>query len=184
MSDALAPVDPAALMRSRQYRVLLVLAALVGLRRLGRVVVLPRGCPRAAGLGVPGSPGRPRLPRRPGVVAAAVGRPRRAADRRSPWHGCLDTAATYRSTASRPAARRPRPIDLPGVLLAALATLGLGLVLGPEGPLIALGLGLGTLAMRLVKRDAPRAGRRPDGAPRAASLPSRRSSARPSSAPC
>ena len=32
-----------------------------------------------------------------------------------------------------------RPIDLPGVLLAALATLGLGLVLGPEGPLIALG---------------------------------------------
>ena len=48
-----------------------------------------------------------------------------------------------------------RPIDLPGVLLAALATLGLGLVLGPEGPLIAVGLGLGTLAMRLVKRDAP-----------------------------
>ncbi len=48
-----------------------------------------------------------------------------------------------------------RPIDLPGVLLAALATLGLGLVLGPEGPLIALGLGLGTIAMRLVKRDAP-----------------------------
>ena len=48
-----------------------------------------------------------------------------------------------------------RPIDLPGVLLAATATLGLGLVLGPEGPLIALGLGLGTIAMRLVKRDAP-----------------------------
>ena len=41
------------------------------------------------------------------------------------------------------------------MLLAALATLGLGLVLGPEGPLIAVGLGLGTLAMRLVKRDAP-----------------------------
>ena len=35
-----------------------------------------------------------------------------------------------------------RPIDLPGVLLAAMATLGLGLVLGPEGPLIALGLDL------------------------------------------
>ena len=41
------------------------------------------------------------------------------------------------------------------MLLAALATLGLGLVLGPEGPLIAVGIGLGTLAMRLVKRDAP-----------------------------
>ena len=41
------------------------------------------------------------------------------------------------------------------MLLAAVATLGLGLVLGPEGPLIALGIGLGTIAMRLVKRDAP-----------------------------
>ncbi len=48
-----------------------------------------------------------------------------------------------------------RPIDLPGVLLAALASLGLGLVLGPEGPLIAVGFGLGTIAMRLVRRDAP-----------------------------
>src|SRR5206468_5004421 len=47
------------------------------------------------------------------------------------------------------------PIDLPGVLLAALATLGLGLVLGPEGPLIALGMGLGILAFRLVRKDAP-----------------------------
>ena len=47
------------------------------------------------------------------------------------------------------------PVDLPGVLLAALATLGLGLVLGPEAPLIALGTGLGILAMSLVRRDAP-----------------------------
>jgi H+/Cl- antiporter ClcA len=39
--------------------------------------------------------------------------------------------------------------------LAAFATLGLGLVLGPEGPLIAIGFGLGTIAMRLAKRDAP-----------------------------
>jgi H+/Cl- antiporter ClcA len=49
----------------------------------------------------------------------------------------------------------PRPIDLPGILLAALATLSLGVVLGPEGPMIALGAGLGALAVRLVKRDAP-----------------------------
>ena len=40
-------------------------------------------------------------------------------------------------------------------MLAATATLGLGLVLGPEAPLIALGMGLGILAMRLVKKDAP-----------------------------
>jgi H+/Cl- antiporter ClcA len=48
-----------------------------------------------------------------------------------------------------------QPIELPGVLLAALATLGLGLVLGPEGPLIALGLGLGILSIRLIRKDAP-----------------------------
>ncbi len=47
------------------------------------------------------------------------------------------------------------PIALPGVMLAALATLGLGLVLGPEAPLIALGGGLAILGIRLVRRDAP-----------------------------
>jgi chloride channel protein, CIC family len=43
------------------------------------------------------------------------------------------------------------PVDLGSILLAALATLGLGLVLGPEGPLIALGLALGAAAVRLVR---------------------------------
>jgi chloride channel protein, CIC family len=43
------------------------------------------------------------------------------------------------------------PVELPSVLLAGLATLGLGLVLGPEAPLIALGLGLGAIAVRLVR---------------------------------
>jgi H+/Cl- antiporter ClcA len=47
------------------------------------------------------------------------------------------------------------PVDLPGVMLAAIATIGLGLVLGPEAPLIALGAGLGLLAVRLLRRDAP-----------------------------
>jgi H+/Cl- antiporter ClcA len=48
-----------------------------------------------------------------------------------------------------------QPIELPGILLAATATLGLGLVLGPEAPLMALGMGLGILTMKLVKRDSP-----------------------------
>jgi H+/Cl- antiporter ClcA len=43
------------------------------------------------------------------------------------------------------------PIELTSILPAALASLGLGLVLGPEAPLIALGLGLGALAVRLVR---------------------------------
>ena len=49
------------------------------------------------------------------------------------------------------------PRDLPGILLASLATLSLGAVLGPEAPLIAIGSGLGVLAVRLVKKDAPQA---------------------------
>lgn len=49
------------------------------------------------------------------------------------------------------------PVDreLPGIILAALATLGLGAVLGPEAPLIAIGGGLAALTIHLVKKDAP-----------------------------
>ena len=46
-----------------------------------------------------------------------------------------------------------RPVDLGSILLAALASLGLGLVLGPEAPLIALGLGLSAVAVRLVRLE-------------------------------
>jgi H+/Cl- antiporter ClcA len=47
------------------------------------------------------------------------------------------------------------PLALPGVMLAGLAAIGLGVVLGPEAPLIALGSGLGVLTIRLARRDAP-----------------------------
>ncbi|MEU5978714.1 chloride channel protein [Streptomyces sp. NPDC047315] len=46
------------------------------------------------------------------------------------------------------------PNALAGVLLAALLTLPLGVVLGPEAPLMALGSGLALLAVRSAKRDA------------------------------
>ncbi len=49
----------------------------------------------------------------------------------------------------------PMPVELPGVFFAALATLAFGVVLGPEAPLIAIGSGLGVLAVKLAKRDAP-----------------------------
>ena len=45
--------------------------------------------------------------------------------------------------------------NLVGIALAALTTLSLGAVLGPEGPLVAIGGGLGALAVHLVKKDAP-----------------------------
>ena len=46
-----------------------------------------------------------------------------------------------------------RPIDLPGVLLAGLATIGSGLVLGPEAPLIALGAGVALLTISRARRQ-------------------------------
>jgi len=49
----------------------------------------------------------------------------------------------------------PMPAQLAGVILAALATLCFGMVLGPEMPLIAMGGGLTILAMRAVRRPVP-----------------------------
>ena len=48
-----------------------------------------------------------------------------------------------------------QPIELPGIILAAFATIGGGLVLGPEAPLIALGAGLGVFAIRSLNKDTP-----------------------------
>jgi H+/Cl- antiporter ClcA len=48
-----------------------------------------------------------------------------------------------------------KAIALPGVVLAAVASIGLGVVLGPEAPLMAIGGGMGFLLVRMVKSDAP-----------------------------
>ena len=48
------------------------------------------------------------------------------------------------------------PVELPGIIIAAFATLAFGAVLGPEAPLIAIGSGMGVLAVQLVRRDAPK----------------------------
>jgi H+/Cl- antiporter ClcA len=46
-------------------------------------------------------------------------------------------------------------IDLPGIFIAALATLCFGAVLGPEAPLVLIGAGIAVLIVHLIKRDAP-----------------------------
>ncbi|MGH2925701.1 MAG: chloride channel protein [Solirubrobacterales bacterium] len=46
------------------------------------------------------------------------------------------------------------PVELPGVILAALASIGLGTVLGPEAPLIAIGGGLGLLGASLIRGNS------------------------------
>ncbi|MGO9753506.1 MAG: chloride channel protein [Solirubrobacteraceae bacterium] len=48
-----------------------------------------------------------------------------------------------------------QPVELPGIILAGLASIGLGLVIGPEAPLIALGAGLGVAIVKRARREAP-----------------------------
>jgi H+/Cl- antiporter ClcA len=45
--------------------------------------------------------------------------------------------------------------ELPGILLAGLVSIGFGIVLGPEAPLMALGPALAVLTVKLLRRDAP-----------------------------
>lgn len=146
--------DPAALIRSAQYRRLLVLAGLIGL-----VVSTAVWCflelVHEIEVGVYDD-----LPHHLGYHTAPVWWP-------LPWlalAGALTAFAVLRlpghgghvpAEGLKSGGPPTLPIDLPGVLLAGLASLGLGLVLGPEGPLIAVGLGLGTLAINLVRRDSP-----------------------------
>ncbi len=44
---------------------------------------------------------------------------------------------------------------LPGIAVAALTGIGLGAVVGPEAPLIALGAGLAVVALRMMRREQP-----------------------------
>ena len=158
-SDAAAlPVDPAALMRSRPYRALLVFAALVGLL-VSAVSWLFLEAVHALQVEVytklPGHLGYDTVPAWwPLPWLAIAGLLTAFAILRLPGHGGHVPAEGLK-TGGPPT----RPIDLPGIVLAAVATLGLGLVLGPESPLIALGMGLGILAMKTLRPDAPEQGR-------------------------
>ena len=49
----------------------------------------------------------------------------------------------------------PAGLALAGVLVAGFASIAFGVVLGPEAPLIALGSGLATLTIRLTRREVP-----------------------------
>ncbi len=49
----------------------------------------------------------------------------------------------------------PQPRDAPGIILAGMATISLGAVLGPEAPLIGFGSALGVMTIRAVRRDTP-----------------------------
>lgn len=152
------PSDPLARLRTRSYLALLALAAIIGVpvsaaayfflalvaKLQGWIFTdLPRG------IGFHGEPQWWPVP--PLVLAGVLVS---LTIRYLPGTGGRSPADGFRAGEGPPS-----PIELPGVVIAALASLSLGVVLGPEAPLIALGGGLGVCAVRLVKRDAPAATR-------------------------
>jgi H+/Cl- antiporter ClcA len=148
-----APPDPTEILKSRRYLALLVLGAvigvpvatvayffLVGVSKVQTEIFtdLPRQ------LGYHAEPlwwPLPWLALSGVLVALAI--------RHLPGTGGHEPSEGFKSGA--PVA----PVELFGIVAAAFATLSLGVVLGPEAPLIAIGSGLGVLAVHLVKRDAP-----------------------------
>ena len=145
--------DPLALLRSRAYVRLLVLAALIGVPVSGvaygflkLVAVLQEALftDLPDGLGFDAPPTWWPLP-----LLALSGLLVALAILRLPGTGGHSPADGFKPAGALP------PAELPGVLLAALATLSFGVVLGPEAPLIMIGSGLGVLAVRLASRDAP-----------------------------
>src|SRR5215468_930826 len=152
------PADPAALLRSRAYLQLLAFAAILGVPISGAVygflalasylekelyTHLPHG------LGFTTTPVWWPLPMLlvAGVLAALT-------IQYLPGGGGPSPAGGFKMHAP------PTPAQLPGVILAALATLIFGAVLGPEMPLILIGGGLVLVILRLARRDVPEQGRR------------------------
>ena len=152
-SPAAKPLDVGAVIRQRGYIGLLLVAAVVGL-----VVSLASWCfleivhelqqwafkdlPNTLGFDtVPAWWPLPVLAISGVIIAFAVVRlPGKGGH--EPWKGLSGGGPT-------------QPIQLPGVVLAALASVGLGMVVGPEAPLIALGTGLAIFAVKRAKADAP-----------------------------
>lgn len=153
MTRMTTPPDPQALLRSRNYLRLLFVAALLGVPISAAAygflalvnylqnelfIHLPNG------LGFHGEP--PWWPLPMLVIAGLLVAP---VIRYLPGRGGHSPADGFKPHGP------PTPAELPGILLAALATLIFGVVLGPEAPLIALGGGLAALVVRLARRDTP-----------------------------
>ncbi|HEX4531026.1 MAG TPA: chloride channel protein, partial [Acidimicrobiia bacterium] len=146
------PLDPEALLRSRGFVVLLVFAAAIGLFvsfASWGFLELVHQIQLAVFSDLPHALGFDTVPTWwPIPVLVLAGLPVAFAIVKLPGHGGHVPAGGLQMASTQ-------PVEVPGIALAALATLGLGLVLGPEAPLIALGGGLAVFAVKLAKRDAP-----------------------------
>ncbi len=153
MTAADKPIDPGALIRSRGYVVVLILAAIVGIvvSLVGWAFLeLTVRMQQWAYLDLPAAIGFSTVPWWwPLPILGIAGVPIAFAITRMAGHG------GHRPAAGLATGSPTLPVQLPGVLVAAVAGIGLGVVLGPESPLIALGGGLAILTVDLVRKGAP-----------------------------
>jgi H+/Cl- antiporter ClcA len=147
------PSDPRTLLRSRSYLQLLVIAAILGVPVSAAAygfLALVSGLQQEVfthlphGLGFSSEPVWWPLP-----VLAVGGILTGLAIQYLPGTGGALPADGFKVHGP------PTPTQLPGVILAALATLIFGAVLGPEAPLIAIGGGLVVLAIKAARREVP-----------------------------
>jgi H+/Cl- antiporter ClcA len=147
------PTDPATILRSRGYVGLLVVAAILGVpisaAAYGFLALVGKlqswvftSVPQGLGLG--GTPWWWPLPLLT-LAGVLVG----LTIRYLPGTGGHSPADGFK------AGGVASPVELPGIALAALATLSLGAVLGPEAPLIALGGGVAAWLLGLGGRPRP-----------------------------
>ena len=155
-ASPIPPDDPGSLLLSRKFLVVLAIAAIVGV-----VVSLAAWCfveliyqiqqelyhhlPSAVGYHH-GPPQWWSLP-----ILAIAGVITALAIQRLPGNGGHIPAEGLAVSGDGP----PNPLIVPGVILAGLASIGFGLVIGPEAPLIALGSGLGVATLKLARKPAP-----------------------------
>jgi H+/Cl- antiporter ClcA len=148
------PADPRAVLRSPDYTKLLVLAAIIGAPIAAAAwgfLWLVNEAQEWLYTDLPSGLGFDEVPTWwPLPLLALAGLLVALTIRYLPGHGGESPAEGFH--AGGPPAT---PIELPGIFLAALTSLALGAVIGPEAPLIALGAGLGVCAVRLARRDAP-----------------------------
>ena len=148
--------DPLQVMRTRQYAVLLVLVAILGVPISAFAYFFLRFITRTqtwAFVDLPQALGLSQHSQAPAwwplPVLFIAGVLVSVTIKYLPGRGGHSPADGFKSHPP------PKPIELPGVLIAAFVSIALGSVVGPEAPLIALGGGLAVLAVWLVKRDSP-----------------------------
>jgi H+/Cl- antiporter ClcA len=148
-----ASPDPAALLRSKSYLALLLLGAIAGVPVAAVAFFFLKAVAEVqqyAFQTLPGELGYQTAPTWwPLPLVALSGLIVALSIRYLPGTSGHKPAEGFKASGPVP------PIELPGIVVAAFATLALGAVLGPEAPLIAIGSGLGVLAVHLIKRDAP-----------------------------